>query len=219
MHFWGDDWFKEHGDHLYDAIDYIEKNLRKNGISVCGKEKFGTYRNEYLRFWDGSLYQLLFRGRMYIGPKRRSKIKAVEKLQMWFHTYIYWRIDHGWTWRMLTEKNKEASLELIKEHMKDGRKGLMDRVRNTRWYARYIERKKDVFNRTFQEACAMWPDVVDELICCIDGWEFIKPGKYGNVSGEEIHRKHWKPVKNTVAESNDNKKETKKVTKTKKTEN
>ena len=204
MHYWGDEWFKSHGEHLYDAIDYIETNLRKNGISVCGKEKYGTYRNEYLRFWDGSLYQFLFRGRMYIGPKRHSNVHFIAAIQDWFHRYIYWRIDYGWTWRMMTEKDSEKSVELIREHQRHGRKGLRQCVRNTRWYARYIDRKKDVFNRVFQEACAKWPDVVDELVCDIDGWEWIKPGKYGDVSGEDIHYKYWQPAKDLIAEAKNN---------------
>ena len=30
MHYWGDEWFKKNGKDLYEAIDWIEKKLRKN---------------------------------------------------------------------------------------------------------------------------------------------------------------------------------------------
>lgn len=44
MHCWGDNWFKEHGEHLYDAIEAVEKRIRKWAkMGVCGKEKFGCF--------------------------------------------------------------------------------------------------------------------------------------------------------------------------------
>lgn len=44
MHYWGDDWFKEHGDNLYSAINAVEKRIRKWArMGVCGKEKWGCF--------------------------------------------------------------------------------------------------------------------------------------------------------------------------------
>lgn len=57
MHFWGDEWFEKYGDDLYEAIRRLEDRMRKWGrVAVSGKEKFGTYRDEYLTFWNGGLY-------------------------------------------------------------------------------------------------------------------------------------------------------------------
>jgi len=36
--------------------------------------------------------------------------------------------------------------------------------------------------------------VIDELICDIDGYEMIKPCKYGNIDGVEIHNRYWKRI-------------------------
>ena len=199
MHYWGDEWFQKHGSHLYDAIAYIEKNLRKRGISVAGKEKYGTYRDEYLRVWDGGLYSVLFGGRMYIGPYRHSKFKWIAKLQDWFHCFIYWRIDRGWTRKMMNETDFEKQQKMFRERFIDKDEnwithGLQEKVIQTKWYKRYIERRKDDYNRVFQEACKLWPDVVDELICDIDGWQMIKPGKWGDIDGAAIHNKYWMPM-------------------------
>lgn len=199
MHFWGDQWFREHGDHLYEAINYIEKNLRKRGISVAGKEKYGTYRDEYLRFWDGTLYHMLFRGRMYIGPYRHSKIKWIARLQDWFHNFLYWRIDQGWTREMMKAKDTERQHKLIRERFIDKNedwhpRGFQGTILRSKWYPRYLKRKKEDYNRVFQEACKKWPDVVDELICDTDGWSMIHPCKWGDIDGQKIHDKYWMPA-------------------------
>lgn len=203
MHFWGDEWFQQHGDHLYEAIHYIEDNLRACGIAVAGKEKYGTYRNEYLRFWDGTIYQLFFRGRLYIGPVKRSKYEWINKLKKAFHQWLYWRVDKGYTWKMLLCKDNITSMELIRKRFtgKDGEwkeRGVGRFIRKTRLYKNYLERRKDDYNRIFQEACAKWPDVVDELVLDTDGYEMIKPGKWGPIDGEKIHAKYWKPVTKTI---------------------
>ena len=46
MHTWGDEWFEQYGDDLNAAISYIENYLHKHHIGVCGKDKYGTYRDE-----------------------------------------------------------------------------------------------------------------------------------------------------------------------------
>jgi len=44
MHYWGDEWFKEHGNDFYTAIDRLEKRIRKWAhCGVCGKEKYGCF--------------------------------------------------------------------------------------------------------------------------------------------------------------------------------
>ena len=54
MHYWGDDWFKEHGDDIYDAIKELNAGLRDIHILCLGKEKYGTYRTDFFQLWTGS---------------------------------------------------------------------------------------------------------------------------------------------------------------------
>lgn len=200
MHYWGDKWFQEHGDDLYEAIGWIERNLEKNRIKVCGKEKWGCYRDEYLCWWDGSLSQLLFGVSKYLrGPLNPSRIEWVRNIQEKIHDFIYWRIDGGWTSKMMKEKDNDRLMKLIHERFtdKDGKpveRGLRHFVRNTRFYKRFCERRKEAYNKVFQLACKKWPDIKDELISDIDGWEWIKPCKWGDVDGEDIHKKYWKTI-------------------------
>lgn len=51
-----------------------------------------------------------------------------------------------------------------------------------------------IYNYTIQKACRKYPHMVDELVSCLDGYEMIKPGIFGNVDGKEIHNKYWKRV-------------------------
>lgn len=47
MHLWGDEWFRQYGDDLNNAIKYVEQRTHKWArVGVCGKEKYGTYRDE-----------------------------------------------------------------------------------------------------------------------------------------------------------------------------
>ena len=80
MHYWGDDWFQKNGKDLYDAIDFIEDNLHKYGIGVCGKEKWGCYRDDFLRLWDGGLYTILFGYRCHIGTWKLSKYPKLRNI-------------------------------------------------------------------------------------------------------------------------------------------
>lgn len=52
-HYWGDKWFKKHGDELYEAMSYIDKFYRRATESngVCFKEKYGTVRYEMEWSW------------------------------------------------------------------------------------------------------------------------------------------------------------------------
>lgn len=200
MHMWGDEWFEKYGDDLYNAIDWIESELRKNGIRVCGKEKFGSYRDEYLCWWDGSLSQLLFGVSKYLrGPLNPSKIGWIRNVQEKLCDFVYWRIDMGWTGKMMREKDTNRQMELIKARFsdKDGnpvKRGLRAKVTGTGFYRRFCERKKNAYNKVFQMACKKWPHIVDELVVDVDGWEWIKPCKWGDVDGTAIHRKYWKSL-------------------------
>lgn len=200
MHYWNDEWFEKNGKDLYEAIDWVEKELRKNRIRVCGKEKYGTYRDEYLCWWDGSLTQLLYGPNKYLRPPYRvSKIEWFNRLQEKLCGFIYWRIDSGWTREMMREKDNDKLMKLIHERFsdKDGNpvdRGLRTKVMKTKFYKRYCQRRKDAYNKVFQLACKRWPHLSDELISDIDGWEWIKPCKWGDADGEAIHYKYWKKI-------------------------
>lgn len=187
MHEWGDEWFQKYGDQLYKAISEIEHYLRKHGIGVCGKEKWGCYRNEYLQFWNGGIYQILFGYRAYIGPYSLSKHPKLEKFMQTVHKFIYYKIDiaipdipegtpieefHNYydkrIWKGLTYINEKIGL-----------------VKLVHKYQAYH------FNKIFQITCKKYPDIIDELISEIDGYEMIKPCKWGNVDGIEIHNEYW----------------------------
>ena len=200
MHCWGDEWFEKNGKDLYDAIDWIEDNLRKHRIKVCGKEKFGTYRDEYLCWWDGSLTQFLFGANKYLRPPYRpSGIEWIRNIQEKFCDFIYWRIDSGWTRKMMRENDTEKLTVLIKKRFAgaDGnsvRRGFRSWMMNTKFYRRYSDRRKDAYNKVFQIACKKWPHLTDELVADVDGWKWIKPCKWGDVDGTAIHNKYWKTL-------------------------
>ena len=61
MHCWGDEWFTKYGDSFYKAIHKLESRMRSWAkVGISGKEKWGTYRDEYLALWDGGITQLFF---------------------------------------------------------------------------------------------------------------------------------------------------------------
>lgn len=77
MHQWGDEWFQKNGNDLYSAIEKFEKICRRYGkIAVCGKEKWGCYRDDYLSFWDGGLHYIIYNSPIYIR-----------------NSFIYWKLD------------------------------------------------------------------------------------------------------------------------------
>lgn len=166
MHFWEDDWFKKNGDDLYNAIDFIETYLRKHGIGVCGKEKYGTYRDEFLHFWDGGLYTAIFGYRCYIGTFNKYP-KWLENIVNKIHHFIYFTLDRC-VIRPFTNFTKIHKLVF-------------------NYQAKH-------YNKAFQLACKKWPNVTDELIVMVNGYQLIKPCKWGNVDGEEIHKKYWKSI-------------------------
>lgn len=163
MHYWGDEWFIKHGNELSDAIGEIERELRKCHIGIYGKEKYGTYRDEYLRFWDGSLYQILFGYRACIGTYRTKGLYKYE----WFtniiddiHKFIAYKIPRFPKWLR----------KLVNDH------------------------QAKMYNKVFQMVCKKYPNIVDELIMCVDGYDMIKPCKWGNIDGKEIHNRYWRTI-------------------------
>lgn len=48
-----------------------------------------------------------------------------------------------------------------------------------------------VYNFAVQRACKKWPHIIDEIVSDLDGYEWVKPGIFGPISGTEIHKKYW----------------------------
>lgn len=187
MHYWGDEWFEENGNDLYAAIDFIEKYLRKHHIGICGKEKYGTYRDEYLRFWSGGLYPILFGHRVSIRTYVNYKYKWMETIANKFHSFIYFRIDLG-----SIEMLKDESLDDFRKRCKKRWwKGLEYYSEKTGLLKFVHDYQAKHYNYAFQLACKQWPNITNELIVMTDGYKMIKPCKYGDIDGEEIHNKYW----------------------------
>ena len=168
MHYWGDDWFKEHGDNLYSAINAVEKRIRKWArMGVCGKEKFGMYRTDFLTFWGGGLAQIFCGYRAWYGDS-------------WW-TKLLFKIDHS---LIPTKKTKFGWLKVGLANF-NRLIGLTKLV--NKWQARQL-------NKAFQVTCKEYPDVIDELVAETDCYKCIKPCKWGNVDGELIHIKYWTPL-------------------------
>lgn len=201
MHYWGDEWFEKYGDELYTAINEIERGLRKYHIGVCGKEKYGTYRDDFLTFWDGTIYKALFGYRAHIGTfhtkglyRYKWFVNFIDKI----HHYIYFRIDLGIPQKL--DKKKEdgspfysvhESAEILAKHWWPGMRTINRKLGLTGLVQKRMARN---LNKVFQEVCAKHPDIVDELICDVDCYELIKPCKWGNIDGIAIHKKYWKSL-------------------------
>jgi hypothetical protein len=68
-HLWGDSW--PYWDDLHSAISRIQGICWKYGrIHMGGKEKYGTFRDELMGLWDGTIHNLLYPGFVYIQYKR-----------------------------------------------------------------------------------------------------------------------------------------------------
>lgn len=169
MHYWGDEWFQKYGNEFYKAITVLEKRIRKWAhAGVCGKEKWGCYRDEYLTLWDGGLRYLL------------TSYKGWAIGNSWWANFL-WHIDtrlipakktqYGWHWVGLADLNRKIGLVKL--------------------YRRFQEKR---INKAFQVTCQEYPHFIDELISDVDCYELIKPCKWGDIDGEEIHRRHWKTL-------------------------
>ena len=70
-------------------------------------------------------------------------------------------------------------------------------VKINRWFGitrRVQEWQKNEINKLFQTVCKEYSALTDELINETDCYMYIKPGKYGDIDGEEIHNKYWKKL-------------------------
>lgn len=168
MHCWGDEWFTKYGDSFYKAIHKLESRIRSWAkVGISGKEKWGTYRDEYLTLWDGGITQLFF------GYRATYQYNPISR--------ILYRIDHylipihktkyGWRRVGLADLNRFLGIT-----------GLVHR-----WQSRMI-------NKAFQVTCWEYPQFIDELICDVDCYEMIKPCQWGDIDGTEIHGKYWSVV-------------------------
>lgn len=167
MHYWRDEWFQKYGPELYGAIEVLENRIRKWAkCGVCGKEKYGTYRDEYFRMWDGGLYEIFFGYRAWPGDG--------------FWQNLLWKIDNylvpvktrfGWSHKGLADFNRWIGLTKMVH----------------KWQVRMV-------NKAFQVTCKEHPDIIDELVSDTDCYEMIKPCKWGNVDGQTIHDKYWKKL-------------------------
>lgn len=166
MHCWGDEWFEKNGDDLYNAIDFIDQRLRKCGIWVYSKEKYGSRRESVLSFWNGGLYLLLFGYRCWIGTHKVYP-QWLSKIVNNIHHFIYYTLDY----KVLCPLSRKIGLTKLVQ----------------KWQA-------SQYNKAYQLACKQWSNVIDELICDVEGYMMIKPCKWGNIDGEEIHKKYWKSV-------------------------
>lgn len=177
MHEWGDEWFKEYGDQLYEAIHILYKQMYKYKIVYYNKEKWGCNDVEYIQFWDGSLYTLLFGDKTYPYSNTKYSITWLNTIIKKFHEWIYCTLDKKYTenkswWKGLCYYNRKI--------------GLVKLITNY---------QKRMYNKVYQEVCKKYPDIIEELIISDDyGYEYIKPCKYGNVNGKKIYLKYIKEL-------------------------
>lgn len=167
MHYWGDDWFKEHGDNLHAAIDKFEERIRKWAkCGVCGKEKYGTYRDDFFTMWDGSWTEIFF------GYKCVYR-KWYERIVLWldYRMIPIRKTKYGWLKAGLADFNRKIGIVKLVQ----------------KW-------QEKMLNKAAQITCKEYPDVVDELLMDICFYECIKPCKWGNIDGKKIHNKYWKTV-------------------------
>lgn len=168
MHCWGDEWFKKYGNQLYNAIDMLEYRIKKWAkCRVYGKEKYGTYRDEYFSMWNGELSTIFFGYKLFHGSN-------------WYEN-LMWKIDNylipvkktKFGWYKVGLANFNRAIGLVK---------LVNK-----WQVKQL-------NKAVQITCKEYPDVVGELLMDVCFYKCIKPCKWGDVDGEEIHKKYWKTL-------------------------
>lgn len=193
MHIWGDEWFEKHGGELDVAIGEIQRGLRRHGIGVYIKEKYGCAREELLRFWDGGLYQIIFGYRLHIGTFGRKglyRIKWFKNLCDSLHRFIYFKLDRAVV--DTTGLDLAASVEKDKRKIWKGLCYYNKRIGLVGFVQRH---QAKMYNKVYQNVLKKHPDIIDELVSEIDGYEMIEPCKWGGVDGKSIHAKYWKKIK------------------------
>lgn len=119
-HYWGDDWFEEHGSKLDESISYIMDTWRTYGrIGSRGKEKYGTFR-DHPSFWDGGLHTLIWPGYVYIQNsfiyfnldryviKPFTKYTGLHTLGLWYQKQVY-----NYAIQKMCKKYPEITDELV----------------------------------------------------------------------------------------------------------
>lgn len=57
---------------------------------------------------------------------------------------------------------------------------------------RKIQARK--LNKTIQLLCKRYPEITDEIVSNLFFYPIIKPCRWGDVDGEEIHNRHWETL-------------------------
>lgn len=120
MHHWNDDWFNQHGDKLYAAINYFEITVNRYArIGAYGKEKYGTYR-ESTTFWGGGIHGLFYPGHVWVKYpflyftidrnviKPLTRFSGLHKLGVWWQRLVY-----NYAIQTACKKYPETIVELV----------------------------------------------------------------------------------------------------------
>lgn len=51
-----------------------------------------------------------------------------------------------------------------------------------------------IWNLATQIVCKKYPEIIDEFVLDMDMYKAVKPGIFGDVDGEKIHKKYWKSL-------------------------
>jgi hypothetical protein len=51
-----------------------------------------------------------------------------------------------------------------------------------------------IYNYAIQQACKRYPEITDEIVSDLEGYEWVRPGIFGPVCGKTIHEKYWTRV-------------------------
>lgn len=183
MHYWGDEWFQQYGDELYQAINEIYLGMKKHHIGYMNKEKFGTNREECVKFWSGGLYDIIFGPKFYYYPSGCYKNQMIYKIACFIHNAIYWfdhsiipykKTKYGWLKAGYADLNRILGItKLVHKH------------------------QAKMYNKVYQQVCKKHPDIIDEIlmdpVACSE--HLIKPCKWGDIDGDVIYKKYWKTIK------------------------
>ena len=193
-HLYGDEWFAKYGDELYEAMSELEDGFRKNGIHIYLKEKYGCIRSEIISLWDGGLFQLLFGYGISIDTYNKDGLLKYDWIRgLWnkVRRFIKFQIDSG----HISKKDDETWEDYSKRYEKRLWKGL-SHINMKIGLTDFVNKRKiRKVNNIVQKVCTKHPDIVNEMICDIDFYEWITPCEHGSVDGVEIHKKYWKPIK------------------------
>ena len=134
-------------------------------------------------------YTAIFGHRGWVGSYRRYQWDWLKKFVDKFHQFLYYTIDLG---QIEPWKITETYDEYVKRVQNRKWKGLCHYSQKIGLTNLVIKHQEKHYNKAFQLACKKWPNIKDELIVMVDGYALIKPCKWGDVDGTEIHKKYWK---------------------------